>query len=189
MKGKTASLRALVSTWVKCLGLVLGGALGDLLPKATWLFRAFGGPNCNQSNKLDLKISPEFDAEFSSEYFHSHTNKELVFLHKPTRTLIEADLLFNLPATEQFSKSGVDATSGILTKLFGGLMNTRGEMLWQKRFLWYAAGGKDRKGFTDSANRIKAWDYDRVIPCHGDVIETGGKTIIDRATAWFTEGK
>ncbi|KEF52925.1 uncharacterized protein A1O9_10831 [Exophiala aquamarina CBS 119918] len=141
------------------------------------------------SNKLDLKISPEFDAEFSSEYFHSHTNKELVFLHKPTRTLIEADLLFNLPATEQFSKTGTSASSGLLTKLFGGIMNTRGEITWQKRFLWYAAAGKDRQGFTESANRIKAWDYDRVIPCHGDVIETGGKAILDRATAWFTAGK
>lgn len=141
------------------------------------------------SNKLDFKISPEFDAEFSYEYFDSHSNKELVFLHKPTRTLIEADLLFNLPATEQMSKSGIDPSSGFLTKLFGGLMNTRGDMIWQKRFLWYAAAGKDRSGFTASANRIKAWDYDRIIPCHGDVIETGGKAIMNKATAWFTEGK
>ena len=35
--------------------------------------------------------------------------------HKPSRTMIEADLLFNLPATEQFSKSGTDPRSGILT--------------------------------------------------------------------------
>lgn len=140
-------------------------------------------------NKLDLKITPEFDAEFSYEYFHSHSNKELVFLHKPTRTMIEADLLFNLPATEQYSKTGLDASSGLLTKLFGALMNTRGEMTWQKRFLWYAASGGDRPGFTESVKRVKAWDYDRVIPCHGDVIETGGKTIVDKAMSWFTEGK
>merc|ERR1711964_861214 len=50
-------------------------------------------------------ISPEFDAEFDWEYVPSHVNKELVFHHRPTRTLIQADLLFNLPATEQFSKA------------------------------------------------------------------------------------
>ncbi|KIX92896.1 uncharacterized protein Z520_11372 [Fonsecaea multimorphosa CBS 102226] len=157
---------------------------GDPATKGTKFVHVFSA-----KNKLDMHITPEFDAEFSYEYFHSHTNKELVFLHKPSRTMIEADLLFNLPATEQYSKTGTHPNSGILTKLFAGIMNTKGEMTWQKRFLWYAAGGKDRKGFAESAKRIKSWDYDRVIPCHGDVIETGGKAIVDRATAWFTEGK
>ena len=102
--------------------------------------------------------------------------------------MIEADLLFNLPATEQFSKSGVDPQSGILTKLFGGIMNTRGDMVWQKRFLWYAASKQDRAGFAESAKKIKSsWDVERIIPCHGDVIETGGKSILDKAMAWFYE--
>ena len=140
-------------------------------------------------NKRDMQISPEFDAEFDYEFVHSHQNKELVFLHKPTRTMIEADLIFNLPATEQYSKSGMNANSGIFTKLFGSIMNTRGDMIWQKRFLWYAAGGKDRAGFAESAKKINAWDFDRIIPCHGDVIETGGKSILRNATAWFVEGK
>jgi hypothetical protein len=140
-------------------------------------------------NKLEMTISREFDAEFDFEYVHSHSNKELVFLHKPSRTMIEADMLFNLPATEQFSKTGVSPTSGLLTKLFGGIMNTRGEMVWQKRFLWYAAGGKDRAGFTESVKRMRTWDYDRIIPCHGDVIETGGKKIFENATSWFVEQK
>lgn len=26
-----------------------------------------------------------------------------------------------------------------------------------------------------AAKKVSAWDFDRVIPCHGDVIETGGK--------------
>lgn len=140
-------------------------------------------------NKRDMRISPEFDEEFDYEYFHSHSNKELVFLHKPSRTLIEADMLFNLPATEQYSKAAEDPRSGILTKLFASLMNTQGNLIWQKRFLWYAAGGKDRPGFAESAKRIRRWDYDRIIPCHGDVIETGGKSIMEQATAWFVESK
>lgn len=140
-------------------------------------------------NKRDMRISPEFDDEFDYEYVHSHQNKELVFLHKPTKTMIEADLLFNLPATEQYSRSGQDATSGLFTKLFGSLMNTRGDMIWQKRVLWYGPGGKDRAGFGESAKILNTWDFDRIIPCHGDVIETGGKGILQRATAWFVDGK
>ena len=141
------------------------------------------------SNKKDTKVSPEFDAEFDYEYVHSHQNKELVFLHKPTRTMIEADLVFNLPATEQYSKTGLNANSGVLTKIFGAIMNTRGSALWQKRFLWYAAGGKDRKGFAESVAVMTKWDFDRIIPCHGDVIETGGKTIFNNLMQWFSEGK
>ncbi|KAK5560491.1 hypothetical protein LTR46_000799 [Exophiala xenobiotica] len=138
--------------------------------------------------KSDMHISTEFDKEFDSEYFPMHPNKELVFYHKPSRTMIEADLLFNLPATEQFSKSGTDPRSGILTKIFAGIMNTRGDMTWQKRMLWYAFSSSDRAGFAASAKRMKAaWDYDRIIPCHGDVIETGGKSVMDKAMAWFYE--
>jgi hypothetical protein len=35
---------------------------------------------------------------------YGHGSRELVFLHKPTRTVIEADLLFNLPAKEQIPR-------------------------------------------------------------------------------------
>lgn len=36
-------------------------------------------------------------------YFPGFRNKDVAFLHVPSRTLIQADLLFNLPATEQVS--------------------------------------------------------------------------------------
>jgi len=140
------------------------------------------------SNKHHTKITPEFDAEFSYEYVHAHANKELVFFHKPTRTLIQADLIFNLPATEQFSKTSEDPTSGILTRLFSAMMNTRGDMLWQKRLLWYATGAKDRAAFAESAKRMAAWgEFERMIPCHGDVVERGGSRILNQATAWFRD--
>ncbi|KAJ6132283.1 hypothetical protein N7471_007498 [Penicillium samsonianum] len=58
-----------------------------------------------KDDKLPRSISKEFDAEFESEYVYGHGSRELVFLHKPTRTVIEADLLFNLPAKEQYSKN------------------------------------------------------------------------------------
>jgi Domain of unknown function (DUF4336) len=142
-----------------------------------------------KSNKRDMKISEEFDNEFDYEYVHSHVNKELVYYHKPTRTMIEADLIFNLPAHEQYSKSGESATSGILTRIFTALMNSRGEVTWQRRFVWYAAGGKDRPGFTDSVKKMKQWDIQRIIPSHGDVMESGAQGIFDKITLWFWQGK
>lgn len=137
-----------------------------------------------QKNRSDMKIDPEFDREFEVEYVSSHANKELVFCHKPDRTLIEADLMFNLPAKEQYSKTGKDPSGGVLTKLFIGMQNTMGPATWQKRFLWYIASTGDRQGFAQSVKRINSWDFDRIIPCHGDVIETGGKGIFQKVMEW-----
>lgn len=141
-------------------------------------------------NKNDMRISAEFDEEFEYEFVHAHQNKELVFLHKPTRTLIEADLIFNLPATEQFSRTGEDATSGILSRFSAAVMHTRGDMIWQRRLLWYGPGSSDRKAFADSVRKMKSWGaFDRIIPCHGEIIERGSSEILAKATAWYTEGK
>ena len=36
-------------------------------------------------------------------YFSAFKNKDVAFLHKDSKSLIEADLLFNLPPNEQVS--------------------------------------------------------------------------------------
>ena len=136
-----------------------------------------------------MNVDEEFDREFEVEYVGAHSNKELVFYHKPDKTLIEADLMFNLPATEQYSRVEGGATGGILNRLFVGLMSAQGRAIWQKRFLWYAASAGDRKGFNDSIKRIDAWDFDRIVPCHGDVIESGGKDIFRNVMEWHLKGK
>ncbi|KAG8525851.1 uncharacterized protein KY384_000611 [Bacidia gigantensis] len=138
-------------------------------------------------NKDHLKVDEDFDKEFDYEYVGSHANKELVFLHKPDRTLIEADMMFNLPAYEQHSKDKENAESGILTKLFTGFQNTKGTALWQKRFLWYVASSANRPDFNTSVHKINGWNFDRIIPCHGDVIETGGKGIFQKLFAWHLQ--
>ncbi|KAI9795855.1 MAG: hypothetical protein M1833_006804 [Piccolia ochrophora] len=141
-----------------------------------------------QKNKAETRIDPEFDADFDYEYVGSHASKELVFLYRPDRTIIEADLMFNLPAHEQYSKTPEDATSGLLTKLFTSFQNTQGPATWQKRFVWYATSSGDRPGFAASVERINKWDFDRLIPCHGDVIETGAKGIFQKVFAWHLQG-
>lgn len=138
------------------------------------------------SKTLD-SISPEFDAEFDWEYVHAHANKEIVFHHRPTRTLIEADYMFNSPPTEQFSRTGVDPSSGFLTKIFGALTSTQGKALAQQRMIWWGTSASDRKSFAASTARINKWDFDRIIPCHGDVIETGGKTVFQKVLQWHLE--
>ncbi|KAF1970850.1 hypothetical protein BU23DRAFT_590963 [Bimuria novae-zelandiae CBS 107.79] len=138
----------------------------------------------SKSNPV-TSIDADFDREFDYEFVPAHANKELVFIHKPTRTLIEADFLFNYPSIEQYSKTNDNPQSGLLTKLFGYFTKTQGTA--QKRFVWYAMSASDRAGFARSASKINEWDFDRIIPCHGDVIESGGKGIYQRIMEWHLE--
>jgi hypothetical protein len=115
-------------------------------------------------------------------------NKELVFCHKPSRSVIEADLMFNLPANEQYSKSDENPASGFLTKLFTSLQNTKGAASGQKRLIWYGTSSSDRPGFNKSMVKINSWDFDRIIPSHGDVIETGAKGVFQKVMEWHLNG-
>lgn len=140
------------------------------------------------SNKVP-SVSEEFDKEFEYEYFPMHPNKELVFFHKPSKVMIQADLLFNLPATEQYSRTGEDASSGVFTKLFGALQTTKGSAIWQKRILWYNLSSADREGFGQRAQRIAKWDFDTIVPAHGDVMRGDGKGIFMKVFEWHLTGK
>lgn len=131
------------------------------------------------------KISEEFDAEFEMEYVYGHPSKELVFFHKPSRTLIEADLLFNLPAREQYSKTP-DGPSGILTKIANTFMSAQPPATLHKRFAWYFLAS-DKQAFIKSIKRIDQWDFNRLIPCHGDVVESGAKAVFKTVMEWFID--
>ncbi|OOQ85692.1 hypothetical protein PEBR_25773 [Penicillium brasilianum] len=132
-------------------------------------------------------ISEEFDAEFETEYVYGHSSRELVFLHRPSRTVIEADLLFNLPSTEQYSRTEDGNPLNSWTKMVLPMLSTKGSATAQRRFAWHVLSAKDRPAFTDSMKRIGGWDFDRLIPCHGDVIETGAKGVFENVMAWFLQ--
>ncbi|KAJ5176672.1 uncharacterized protein N7482_002549 [Penicillium canariense] len=133
-------------------------------------------------------ISEEFDAEFDTEYVHGHGSRELVFLHRPSRTVIEADLLFNLPSNEQYSKTADRNPLNFFTRILLPLLSTGSTpATGQRRFAWYVLSKHDRPAFTQSVNRIMRWDFDRLIPCHGDVIETGAKGVFQNVMAWFLQ--
>ncbi|KAJ5689496.1 hypothetical protein N7462_003888 [Penicillium macrosclerotiorum] len=132
-------------------------------------------------------ISEEFDAEFETEYVHGHASRELVFLHRPSRTVIEADMLFNLPAKEQYSKTNDGNPLNFCTKLVLSALTTVIPATGQRRFAWYILSSHDRASFTESVKRIIRWDFDRLIPCHGDVIETDAKAVFQNVMAWFLQ--
>lgn len=141
-----------------------------------------------KENKRQVSVGADFDADFAYEYVDGHTNLELVFLYKPERVLIEADLMFNLPATEQYSKAPEEdrKAAGIADSLFQGMQSTDGDAKWMRRFNWYLAA-RDRASLNDSIKLIDSWDFVTIIPCHGDVLEGDGKEVFRKVFKWHLE--
>ena len=142
-----------------------------------------------EKNKAGLRVDDAFHRDFEAEYVGAHANRELALLYRPERTLLQADLIFDLPAREQYSRSDEDPTAGIFTRLFTSVFHTQGHAMAQRRFIWYMASSGDRKGFAESMKRIDGWDFDRIIPCHGDVTETGGKGLFRKVMEWHLQDK
>ncbi|KAB5560205.1 beta-lactamase-like protein [Coniochaeta sp. 2T2.1] len=139
--------------------------------------------------KEQTTISAEFDADFEYEYVDAHANKELVFLYKPDKVVIEADLLFNLPAKEQYSRVKDAGKEGTLSRFFSGVQSTQGEATKMKRLNWYVISKGDREGFNKSIKRIDAWDFDTIVPCHGETIVGDGKQVFRKVFEWHLQGK
>lgn len=141
-------------------------------------------------DKLNTKVDEEFDHDFEYEYVDAHANKELVFFYKPDKVLVEADLLFNLPANEQYSKVPESENKpGFLVRQFMSMQTTQGEAKGTKRFIWYVLSARDRTGFNESVQRINAWDFETIIPCHGDSIVGDGKQLFEKVFEWHLHGK
>ncbi|KAJ6511346.1 hypothetical protein C8R47DRAFT_1296193 [Mycena vitilis] len=115
-----------------------------------------------------------FEDEIESCYFSGVKNKDVVFFHSASKTLIEADLIFNLPCTEQYSKT---TSSGRIP-----LIGTFNPSTWLDSKL-ASSIARDKRAMERDAKTVADWDFDRIIPCHGDVIESGGKQ------AWLTAFK
>ncbi|EPS38934.1 hypothetical protein H072_7323 [Dactylellina haptotyla CBS 200.50] len=134
------------------------------------------------ANKNTMVLPEDFTNDFDIEYWDGHMAHDISLLHKPSGTFIEADLLFNLPSKEQFSKSDIDANAGFFTKLSLSLFTSLAGKS-QQRFIWYGLS-KGKASFNASSKKVDGWEFDRIIPCHGDVIETGGKATFRRLFAW-----
>ncbi|KIK02879.1 hypothetical protein K443DRAFT_677227 [Laccaria amethystina LaAM-08-1] len=108
----------------------------------------------------------EFEDDVKHCYFSGFKNKDVAFFHGESKSLIEADLLLNLPCNEQYSKSTTPPT------LLGWI--GVGPHSWlHPRLTWKL--GVDKEAMQRDTKTVCSWDFDRIIPCHGDVIETDGK--------------
>jgi len=95
---------------------------------------------------------------------------EVVFLHVPSRTLIVADLLFNL--------NPPDFRSRLLLRLNGALARPTPSRMFRMAI-------RDKAAMRASVDEVLTWDFDRIIVGHGDNIVSGGREALRTAFAFL----
>jgi hypothetical protein len=96
---------------------------------------------------------------------------EVVFLHRPSRTLLLTDLAFNVQPGPRNR-----------ARVFHWLVGATGRF-GPHRIL--RAAIRDRAAARRSLATILAWDFDRVVVTHGDVLEHGGREALRAGFAFL----
>lgn len=96
---------------------------------------------------------------------------EVLFLHRPSRTLIATDLVFNLGRDMPW-------LSGVLCRINGCYDHLGPSRLFRSVI-------KDRAALRRSLDHVLAWDFDRLILSHGAIVEHGAKEKLREAFAFL----
>lgn len=127
--------------------------------------------------ELQLAPIPERpDPTWAADLDHLHIGGapklgEVAFLHRKSRTLILTDWAF-------YFREAPNWFTGLYLKLSKGLGKAVQTPVLRSLI-------KDRAAALASTEQLLAWDFDRVVMSHRDVLERGGKQALRDATAWL----
>ena len=119
---------------------------------------------------------PGWAAELDQAEIHGNAFfAEIVFLHRASRTLIVADLVENL------DRETASSFGRALARLFG----VGSEPVASPEHRLYT---NDAPAASESFERIRSWDFDRIVLSHGRLIESDGRAVIDAVSEHLLSG-
>jgi hypothetical protein len=92
---------------------------------------------------------------------------EIVFCHRPSRTLLLTDLCFNMRHSDS-----------LITRVFMSIMGGYGHFGPSRLARSFM---KDKRAVRQSVEQVLELDFDRVIVTHGQVLESGGHDALEEA--------
>jgi hypothetical protein len=125
--------------------------------------------------RYDRVLGDEAPASVAAELDHvlvrgGRVMCEVAILHRPSRTLLLVDVLENFT-------DGTPGVNWLVRALFKALgMWNNPNLAPEYRFAW-----KDRHAARASLERILAWDFDRIVISHGDLVDHDAKAVARRA--------
>ena len=125
--------------------------------------------------RIDAELSETPDTEWCGELLPVHIDgsmlDETVFVHRPSRSLVCADLIENF-----------DSSPHLATRLYLKAAGLQDRLAFS-RFLRPVY--RDRRATRRSLERLLAVDFDRVVSTHRQVLERGGPAAVREAYRWL----
>lgn len=131
-------------------------------------------PKTCADETLDNNAPSTWSAEIDQHMFEGSTFlDEVLFLHRPSRTLIVTDLIQKHdPDTQFWFWRFVKGAAGILGKEGGTARDLR-------------ASFRDRPAARRSLETVLSWDFDKLIISHGFCVHEGAKVGVEKAFSWL----
>lgn len=124
------------------------------------------------AGELGDEPDPRWASELDQALFRGHKLfPEVVFLHRPSRTLLTGDFAWHV--TRRLSVG-----ARLWARWRHGVRPTPGSRLMVRH----------RSAACASLERILRWDFDRIIPGHGEIVESGGRAALAAGNAWLRRG-
>ncbi len=129
-------------------------------------------PTLRYTRILSNEPEPEWDGDLDQLLFEGMPMlNEVVWLHRKSKTLILTDLCL-------YFKEDAAAVTRVLVRMLGGY-----RALSMSRTIRFMV--KDRNKARASRNRIRNWDFERVIVSHEHILNQNGKDAVANALAWL----
>ncbi|NRA02320.1 MAG: DUF4336 domain-containing protein [Myxococcales bacterium] len=98
---------------------------------------------------------------------------EVVTLHRPSRSLLVTDLVFNMTRIR-----------GLLSPLALWLVGGQRGFAHSRAWRWFFV--RDRPAAGLDLARVLSWDFDRIVPCHGEVLEVDARARLADRLSYLT---
>jgi len=114
---------------------------------------------------------PQWAGELDQVFFGAYSlENEVVFFHRASRTILSSDLIFNLSTV----RSG-------LTRFVAKVIGNRqpGPTVIERVAI------RDRSAARAQIDRMIAWDAERIVLAHGDIVAANGAAVLTNAYRWL----
>jgi hypothetical protein len=119
----------------------------------------------------DLRAGAAFSGFLQQTILGAPKFDETLFLHEESRSLIVTDLFLNVHQHPLF-----------WTRFAFRVLGTYGRA---KQGLFWKLRTTDRAAARASLETVLGWDFDRILPAHGEIVQEAPKETLRRACAWM----
>jgi hypothetical protein len=143
--------------------------------------RTYAGPGLETKRRdlhFDEVLGPEppplWAGEMDQVVVGNRVMREVDFLHRASRSLVAVDLVENF----RDETPGTNAVLRMWMRLFG--MWGRPRPAPELRLFTF-----DRRSVREAVDRILAWDFDRAVIAHGELLGSNARDVVREAWRWL----